>query len=79
MYQENPHMQTPWTFVQDTGDRFPRTQGIGQMQQAEGMIGQLEQEKNEADLRKNIANYESKSIGNMKNKLMEMLKGGSTF
>lgn len=79
MWGQNPHAQTPYTFVQGPRDRFPRTQGLGDMQEVEGMMTMLEQEKNEANLRKDIASYEQKSIGNMKEQmkhLMEALKGG---
>jgi len=70
--------QSPWTFVQGPHDRFPRTQGIGDMQGVERILDQLNSQKTELDFQKDVATYERKKIGQAENqmkKLMEMLKG----
>lgn len=70
---------TPWTFVQGPHDRFPRTQGLGQMQGIEQVMRQLDAQKVEADHVKNTAAYDSKKISLEKQymqDLMEALKGG---
>lgn len=78
----NPHQVDPYTFSQGPDDRFPRTQGLGQMQGVEGMMQQLDEQKLEADLQKDLASYESKKISQTKTQmqsLMEMLKGNGGF
>ena len=76
---QNPHQIEPYTFTQGEGDRFPRTQNMGQMQGAEQAMRQLDRAKIEADKQKNDASYASKMASYQKSQmqnLMEALRGG---
>jgi len=79
MMPQNPHQVEPYTFTQGPGDRFPRTQALGSMQDVEMIQRQLDEAKIQADLQKDLASYESKMVSLAKNDMqdyMQMLKGG---
>jgi len=75
---QNPHEIMPYTFVQGEGDRFPQTQGLGQMQNIESDLREIDAQRATLDFEKDRAQYQSKMLGFARNEMqehMQALKG----